>query len=148
MKRRELPLIHTCGVIGTLWAICWALVNRQQEFDRTRVTLDQSLPPALAGFVVGVVVGVLFNRVVMTWPHLTRIVEAVLIPTLVASTVAPLGWLFRDDRFDWSGEEAITRAGSIGFAVGVALYVFVRVLQFVSGTKILVEPNVTTVHDD
>jgi len=122
MKRRELHLPLTCALVGVLWAICWGMIHKQSELDRTRVHLDQSIPLAVAGFLGGALIGAALQRVSALCPPLTRVLEVILVPVLAGSIAGPLGWLARDDRLDWSGEEAILRAGTYGVAAGLALY--------------------------
>jgi hypothetical protein len=139
MKRRELFLPLPCCVIGVLWAICWAMVYRQSSSDRTRVTLDQSLPLAFGGLIIGASVGLFLHRVTVLWPSLKRLLEGIIIPTLTASIMAPLGWITRDERLDWSGEEAITRMGIAGFIVGNVIYLGALIVQYWSRTRLLDE---------
>jgi hypothetical protein len=141
MKRRELHLPLTCALIGMLWAICWGMVHCQSEFDRTRVHLDQSIPLAGAGLVVGALVGTVLHRVSARWTTLLRVLEVVLVPVLAGSIAGPLGWLWRDDRLDWSGEGAILRAASYGLAVGLALYLVGCALRCLARRRTAAAPD-------
>jgi hypothetical protein len=140
MKRRELHLPLACALIGVLWAICWGMVHRQSELDRTRVHLDQSVPLAVAGLVVGALVGAVLQRVSAFWRPLTRVLEAILVPVLAGSIAGPLGWLFRDAGSDWTGEESIWRAATRGTGAGLVLYTAVRVYEAVRCTRVAAEP--------
>jgi hypothetical protein len=140
MKRRELHLPLTCALIGVLLAICWGMVNRQSNSDRTRVYIEESLPLAIAGLACGAIVGWVLQRAVTTWPALAYVFEAVLIPALAASIAGPIGWLARDSYVDWSGESAILRASAWGAGAGLALYVVTRAYWLMRRTKAAAGP--------
>ena len=142
MNRRELDLPLTCALVGALWGICWGMVYRQSDLDRTRVHLEQSVPVAVAGLVAGAAVGAGLRRVSAWWPPLPRVWEAVLVPVLAGSIAGPLGWLCRDAALDWSGEEAIRRAATWGAGAGLALYAATLVYRAVCRRTVAAEPVV------
>src|SRR5262245_19649467 len=135
MVRRELHLPLACALIGVLWAICWCMIYRQSELDRTRVHLEQSVPLAVAGLVCGAAIGWALQAVVAEWPALTRLVSAFLIPVLGGSIAAPFGWFARDANLDWSGETAILRAAAWGAVGGLAVYATICVFRAVGGIR-------------
>src|SRR3954469_16068247 len=109
MKRRELHLPLTCALLGALVAICWGMVHLQSDYDRTRVHLERSLPLAVLGVVCGALVGRVLQRAATARPAIGVLLEATLVPALVAGIAGPVGWLCRDAAEDWSGETAIIR---------------------------------------
>jgi hypothetical protein len=141
MKRRELDLPLVCALVGALWGICWGMVHRQSDLDRTRVHLEQSVPVAVAGLVAGAVVGAGLRRASGRCPPLTRVWEAVLIPVLAGSIAGPLGWLCRDAALDWSGEEAIRRAAAWGAGAGLGLYAVTLVYRAVRRRTVAAAPG-------
>src|SRR5262245_66546666 len=95
MKRRELHLRLTCGLIGVLLAICWAMIHRQCNSDRTRVYIEESLPLAVIGLVCGAWVGWVLQLAVTSWQGVAPMLELLLVTSLAARFARQLGRVAR-----------------------------------------------------
>ena len=126
MRRPELHLPLCCTLIGGLWTICWAMVYHQCESDRTRVSLEQSVPFMPIGLGAGFCTGHLLQWLIGVWPPLARFLAPALVATLVGSIAGPFGWLARDSPLDWSGAEAIRIAAGWGAGIGLVLFALGR----------------------
>ncbi len=129
MKPAELHLKRCFALLGGLWAICWAMIYIQCETDRTRVSIDHSVPRAFVGMIGGYFVGWFLKWVCRVWPALSRVLSLFLPAVMAGSIAAPFGWLARDHHQDWSGAEAIIRAAAWGFGVVVVLSVAARAFR-------------------
>ena len=132
MKPSQLHLPLCCTLIGGLVAICWAMVYLQSELDRTRVSLDQSVPLLVGGIVSGFCVGWLLKWLCGKLPQLGFVCGFMLPPILAGCIAAPFGWLARNHHEDWSGAEAITHTAVWGFG---GVFVLCGLRQVVSALR-------------
>src|SRR6516164_9764394 len=93
MKRREIQFPIICTLIGGLWAICWAMIHRQSEYDRTSVKLDKSVPVLCVGLAAGLLIGCCLSELARRWHAMSQIVAPIITVVLAASIAGPFGWL-------------------------------------------------------
>jgi hypothetical protein len=82
-------------LVGTAVGICWAMLYRVSGI--MHVHLEDSLPPALAGAYVGLMVGWAVAETCRKWSWLRPVVEVLTATLLCGSMAAPLGWMAGDN---------------------------------------------------
>ena len=110
------PVVFT--LVGTLGGVAVAMLRYQQPLERVHVYLDDSLPVAAGGAVLGGLAGVGVMAACERWPRLRRWATVGAASRLAAGIGAPLGWIVGDAAFD----DRVPRTGmALGAALGVVV---------------------------
>ena len=117
----RLPVI--LGLTGTLLAICYGMTHFPSDVHHTRVALEESIPIAGFGGIVGAVFGGLVERFVRARPRATSLVFVIEVELVCASICAPIGWFVKDIRVDHWGLETMLKAAVVGLCLGLVLNV-------------------------
>jgi hypothetical protein len=91
---RRLLITVAFTLVGAAGGICWAMLYRASGI--LYVYIGDSLPPALAGAYVGLMVGWTIAEVCRKWSWLRPAVEVLTATLLCGSMAAPLGWIAGD----------------------------------------------------
>lgn len=122
MTRSNLHLPLVCTLVGGLWALVWAMVNRQCQVEPFRVPIRASLPVVVAGWAVGLGIGCSAHWLIRLAPARSPQVRLFLVIVTAASVAGPVGWLVRNEWRDRSGLTAILNAAATGAVAGLALF--------------------------
>jgi hypothetical protein len=125
------------AITGAALGLCWAMLYRYEPSEHARVYIENSIPPAFCGALVGLLVGWGVAGLCIWRPGLRSALTVLAAMLLCGSAAAPLGWIAGDSRairdvpeYGPASEplEALPRAGMtlaaacgsvIGFGIGL-----------------------------
>jgi hypothetical protein len=119
---RSRPLLPVMFLlIGASAGICWAMLYRHGEAERSEVKLGASLPPCLIGAIAGGIVGQLLLEASKKRPRIAPAIVITSAGLLGAALAAPLGWIVGDEQTVRAGEAGMMIGALMGAASGLAL---------------------------
>jgi len=121
MKRLLLIGPVSCTLIGAASGVCWAMLYRQDEGQRARVHLDDSLPALFLGSLVGVFVGQIVLGACRRRPRVITAATLLITTLLGAAIVAPAGWIAAEGWVERQPRAGMALGASLGAVGGLVL---------------------------
>src|SRR5262245_14132945 len=126
---RIFPIVPVVTALtGAATGICWAMLYRATPSGR--VSLDDSMPGAMCGVIVGFVVGVALEAASYGRPTLRSALGIMAVTLLCGSVAAPFGWIFGDNQPEREPRKWMLCAAIggtvVGFGLGVAQWMLER----------------------
>src|SRR5262249_11960124 len=121
MKRVQLIGPVSCPLIGAAGGVCWAMLYRQDEGQRARVHLEDSLPALFLGSLFGMFVGQIVLTVCRRWPRMIPAATLLVTTLLGAAIVAPAGWIGAEGWVERQPRAGMALGASLGAVGGLVL---------------------------